>query len=147
MSRGTNVRLVAGVIACAVVVGATIGGPSAGAAKVKRCQGLRADIVGTKGDDVLKGTGKPDVFFAKAGEDSVYGFDGDDVVCGGAGVDTVRGGSDDDLLYGEADGDGLLGGSGDDELNGGSTGSGQDFCDGGTGTDAGVFCEVSANIP
>jgi uncharacterized delta-60 repeat protein len=83
------------------------------------CQGRPATIVGTEGNDRLKGTRKADVVVALGGADVVKGLDGDDVVCGGAGNDRLQGGAGRDRLYGEAGKDRLVGGSGKDRLVGG----------------------------
>ncbi len=67
---------------------------------------------------------------------------------------TINGGNDGDVLVGSAGNDAVNGEGGDDviqtlggndALNGGTGAA--DYCDGGTGTDAGSLCETSVNIP
>lgn len=98
-------------------------------------------IMGTNGDDVLKGTRGNDVIYAKNGDDSVrggkgndclHGGRGDDLLYGGKGDDSLRGGKGADQLYGGKGSDVLKGGRGDDYLNGGV---GNDMLRGGSGND------------
>ena len=81
------------------------------------------DIVGTAGNDVLRGT---------PGADRVCGFGGDDVLVGGDGWDELRGGAGNDRVIGGRGRDKLLGELGDDRLLGGS---GRDMLVGGPGDD------------
>jgi Ca2+-binding RTX toxin-like protein len=102
---------------------------SAGAAGVA-CQGVKATLVGTEGEDTLEGTKGNDVIVSLGGDDVVYGRGGDDLVCGGYGSDRLFGGPGADQLYGGFDrygddpagtflvGDVLNGGEGDDRLAG-----------------------------
>lgn len=78
------------------------------------CNGLRATIVGTPGDDVLIGTSGRDVILGRGGNDIIRAGTGDDVVCGGGGDDKLRGGGGDDWLDGDSGYDVLSGGSGAD---------------------------------
>jgi Ca2+-binding RTX toxin-like protein len=86
------------------------------------CQGVRATILGTDGDDDLIGTSGDDVIVAGGGDDTADAGAGDDLVCGGTGADDLTGGVGNDRLYGELDsdllswpeGDRLMGGAGDD---------------------------------
>ncbi|MCZ2826729.1 MULTISPECIES: ExeM/NucH family extracellular endonuclease [unclassified Modestobacter] len=87
------------------------------------CQGLEPTLVGTEGDDVLRGGNGVDVIMGLGGNDTVTGGNGADVICGGDGDDVLRGGNGDDVL---------LGGAGDDELRGDN---GSDTLIGGPGTD------------
>ena len=75
-------------------------------------------IIGTNGDDNLKGT---------KFDDTIYGGDGDDFLQGRAGNDYLEGGSGDDTIDGDLGDDTLVGGQGDD------------FLHGGTGTDTAVY--------
>ncbi|WP_432511282.1 ExeM/NucH family extracellular endonuclease [Kineococcus sp. SYSU DK001] len=84
------------------------------------CQGLTPTVVGTPGDDVLKGTNKADVIVGLGGNDVITGGNGDDVVCGGDGDDRVWGGNGSDVLLGGAGDDVLDGGNGPDRLFGGA---------------------------
>ena len=83
------------------------------------CAGKRATIVGTDGNDKLKGTKKSDVIVALAGDDTVFGRGGNDRICGGDGRDRLYGGAGKDRLYGGAGKDRLFGGPGKDRLFGG----------------------------
>jgi len=89
----------------------------------EQCDGRDATVVGTPGDDVLRGTARADVIVALGGDDKVKAGKGPDLVCGGDG---------DDKLAGDAGGDKLLGGGGDDRLIGGP---GKDRLLGGPGKD------------
>ncbi|GAA3649967.1 hypothetical protein GCM10022237_07140 [Nocardioides ginsengisoli] len=109
------------------------------------CAGLKATIVGTRGNDVIRGTKRADVIVGLGGNDRIVGRGGDDVICGGGGNDKITvtgrsarvyGGAGDDrltaegagsTLYGEAGHDvltasaggvALIGGDGDDEIHG-----------------------------
>ncbi|MFQ1003957.1 ExeM/NucH family extracellular endonuclease [Modestobacter sp. SSW1-42] len=94
------------------------------------CQGLVPTIVGTEGDDVLRGTNGRDVVMGLGGNDTITGGNGDDVLCGGAGNDTITGGNGDDVLLGGAGDDTLRGENGSDTLIGGA---GTDVLDQGRG--------------
>ncbi|WP_432561266.1 ExeM/NucH family extracellular endonuclease [Kineococcus sp. SYSU DK003] len=94
------------------------------------CQGLEATIVGTGGDDVLRGTNGADVIVGLGGDDVITGGNGDDVVCGGDGDDRISGGNGNDVLLGGAGEDRLAGDNGSDELYGGA---GEDVLDQGNG--------------
>lgn len=99
-------------------------------AAAPECQGVKATIVGTNGDDVIQGTKGADVIVALNGDDVVHAKGGNDLVCGGYGADKLFGGAGDDALYGGYDrrgddpsgtflvGDVLVGGDGDDRLAG-----------------------------
>ncbi|MBF0160998.1 MAG: hypothetical protein HQL88_01795 [Magnetococcales bacterium] len=98
-------------------------------------------IVGTSGDDRLRGTRDADDMRGLAGDDQLYGErgsdrldggTGDDALRGGRGQDTLLGGDGDDRLYGGRDGDTLQGGAGDDRLYGDR---GNDRLEGGDGND------------
>ena len=97
-------------------------------------------IIGTPGDDIIKGG---------TGSDTICGMGGDDIIegGGGSGWDQLYGGSGDDHIYtqsqtgwicclswayGESGSDVLVGGIGGDFLGGGS---GRDELDGGAGDD------------
>ena len=90
-------------------------------AKKPRCHGKKATLVGTGGDDRLRGGKGRDVIVGRGGDDRVDGRGKRDIVCGnsgdddligGTGSDTVDGGAGDDRLRGHG---GLL-----DQLYGGS---------------------------
>ena len=92
----------------------------------KRCGGRRATMLGTRGNDMLRGTlfGR-DVILGRGGNDTIRGLGGEDILCGGRGNDMLIGGDDSDQLFGEAGNDRLFGDlglsavDGDDALHGG----------------------------
>lgn len=100
------------------------------------CDGARATIVGTSGDDRLTGTPGRDVIAARGGDDVISSRGGDDALCGGSGADRLIGGNGADAIVGGRGSDTVRGGSGDDALRaeGGAGGTG-DFMYGGTGDD------------
>jgi len=126
----------------------------------KTCPGhdndKRNQVVGTPGDDVLRGTSRKDVICGLGGDDVLKGFGRNDLLIGGAGNDTLRGGKGNDILRGGRGNDTALGGSGDDTLKGGPGndtlrggrgndllvgGPGRDRCRGGPGRDRQRGCE------
>ena len=101
-------------------------------ARVPRCFGERATIVGTNRAEDIRGTSGDDVIVALGGADVIEGRGGDDRICGGNGDDRiVAGGGRFDVLFGESGDDELLGGGGFDVLQGGL---GDDSIDGGPGS-------------
>ena len=119
-------------------------------ASILTCQGLPATIVGSPGDDVLRGTDDRDIIFGGGGDDVIYGLDGADLICGGfgddeiiagngndevhagPGLDTVRGNDGADLIFGGHGHDDLEGNGGNDEVRGFT---GRDYVKGGLGDD------------
>ena len=89
--------------AVAVLVGALLPVSTPAEARVPKCAGQKATIVGTNGDDRLAGTNGRDVVVARGGDDVVRGFGGDDLLCGNAGADVLEGGRGADALYGGDD--------------------------------------------
>lgn len=90
------------------------------------CEGRRADVLGTPGDDVLDGTDGDDVIVGRGGDDVIRAWAGDDLVCAGAGddevdagygADRVWGGDGDDTLVGRSILDLLFGGPGIDSCS------------------------------
>jgi Ca2+-binding RTX toxin-like protein len=76
-------------------------------------------IIGTPGNDRLRGTNNDDVIDGLAGNDIISGRGGDDVIIGGEGNDRLYGGSGDDtfVITGDSQGfDRVIGGSGDDQI-------------------------------
>jgi hypothetical protein len=67
-----------------------------------RCFGRVPTIVGTPGNDRLRGTDKPDVIAGLGGNDTIVGLGGGDRICGGAGKDRIYAGADFDLIDGGA---------------------------------------------
>jgi sugar lactone lactonase YvrE len=84
-----------------------------------KCAGRRATVVGTGGQDRLKGTRKQDVIAGLGGRDRISGRRGNDVLCGGPGRDRLKGGPGKDRLLGQGGADILIGGPGKDRLKGG----------------------------
>jgi Ca2+-binding RTX toxin-like protein len=85
-----------------------------------RCHGRQAEIVGTEGDDVLRGTPERDVIWGGGGDDLIYGSLGNDLICGGPGSDQIHGGrGNDEVDGGKGDGDQVNGDLGDDKILGG----------------------------
>jgi Ca2+-binding RTX toxin-like protein len=90
---------------------------------VPRCHGRQAEIVGTDGNDMLRGTPERDVIWGGAGDDEIYGSLGNDLLCGGPGADLIHGGRGNDEADGGAgDYDRTVGDLGDDKVLGGAGG-------------------------
>ena len=82
------------------------------------------------------GTAANDLILGTSGNDNLRGSDGDDCIVGGGGNDTLQGQKNDDIVLGQ---------DGDDSLRGNQD---TDICDGGPGTDSGHnSCETELNIP
>lgn len=103
------------------------------------CFGKRATIVGTRGDDTLRGTAGRDVIHAREGIDRVRGAGGNDLICLGDGgsepaelPEVAWGGAGDDRIAGDEGHDALVGNTGNDRLFGGP---GYDTMAGGRGHD------------
>jgi Ca2+-binding RTX toxin-like protein len=118
----------------------TAAGAENGAAPM--CDGHRATIVGTDGNDVIHGTDGPDVIWGGPGNDKIYGGLGNDIICGGAGDDLIHGGRGNDWIEGGAGTDRVFGDLGDDHVSGGpgnrdevSGGLGIDTVNGGPGNE------------
>ncbi len=84
-----------------------------------KCNGIRATIVGTKGNNVGKGTSRRDVIVGLGGNDRLSGLAGNDVICGGKGNDSLLGGAGKDQLSGQKGKDTLKGGPGKDRYTAG----------------------------
>ncbi|HEX2240381.1 MAG TPA: calcium-binding protein [Actinomycetota bacterium] len=134
--RGMNSRLKGSAPISVVLVALFAIGPRltppVSAQEGHKCEGEAATIVGTEGDDDLKGTDSIDVIVALGGNDTVRGFEATDYVCGGSGKDTLYGGSQNDVLSGGDGNDHLVGRGGPDDLTGGR---GDDVIRGGAGKD------------
>jgi Ca2+-binding RTX toxin-like protein len=72
---------------------------------------------GTRGDDMLTGSGGHDVIIGKGRDDRLRGLGGNDTLVGGAGRDQLTGGSGQDTLVAGPGRDRLRGGRGDDTIN------------------------------
>ena len=77
-------------------------------------------VVGTDGNDSLRGWEGIDVMTGGAGDDTLNGYNGNDILNGGAGNDKLDGGNGNDTLNGGDGNDELLGGAGSDILIGGA---------------------------
>jgi len=109
-----------GVALAAVVFLGAAPAPGESEEEAPRCHGALATIVGTEGDDVLRGTPERDVIWGGGGDDEISGSLGNDVLCGGPGADLIHGGRGNDLADGGAGaGDRVIGDLGDDKLLGG----------------------------
>lgn len=123
------------------------------------CAGKKVTIVGTPGNDTIRGTAGDDVIHAGPGNDTVNGGAGNDTICGsngndvidgGGGNDTIAGGGGNDVIRGGGGYDTVYGGRGNDNINGGGArdklygeadddtvvgGNGNDTVSGGDGDD------------
>jgi len=104
-------------------------------------QSVSSQIMGTLGDDTLRGTGAADNLIGLAGDDQLIGAGGFDWAIGGAGQDILDGNGGNDYLLGNGGHDQVKGGRGNDVLNGGGGqdtllgGDGEDWLVGGNGKD------------
>ena len=80
------------------------------------CEGDRAVIRGTSGDDSLTGTTGADKIRGWTGNDTINGLGGDDRIKGGDGNDRLDGGAGSDWLDGGAGSDALTGYDGQDRF-------------------------------
>ena len=87
---------------------------------VPTCNGLPATIVGTQGDDIIRGTRGADVIVGLGGNDRIRGGRGADVICGGRGRDRIWGETGPDTIFGEGGNDRIDGGRSTDVINGGN---------------------------
>jgi Ca2+-binding RTX toxin-like protein len=100
-----------------VVVMGVVAVPASAA--VPRCFGKVATIVGTSGNDRLRGTPGRDVIHGRGGDDLIRGLAGNDLLCGGGGSDLLIGRDGRDRLDGGGGPDGLQPGTGKDVVRGG----------------------------
>lgn len=124
--------MTARVLAIALLL-AAVQSPATGK-RAPACLGKRATVVGTRMNDVLKGTSRADVIAAGRGDDVVRGLGGNDRLCGGDGADDLIGASGNDQLSGADGQDALFGGEGDDALK--AEAGNQELLIGGPGNDA-----------
>ena len=89
-------------------------------------------IIGSSGNDNLKGGSGNDLILAGAGRDSIDGGAGSDLIFGRRGRDMINGGSGNDTVFGGGGRDEIDGGTDADVLSGGG---GRDTIRGGDGTD------------
>ena len=89
-------------------------------AATQYCNGYKATIVGTNGNDDIEGTSGRDVIVGLGGHDEIDGNGGNDVICAGSGNDEVDGGSGNDYIHGGSGHDLVGGGPGSDTVSGGA---------------------------
>ena len=108
-------------LAALLIVSSALGAtPAEEGEDVPRCHGRQAEIVGTDGDDVIRGTPERDVIATGKGDDVVFASLGNDLICGGPGSDQLHGGRGNDEVFGDAgDEDQVSGALGDDKVVGG----------------------------
>lgn len=115
------------------------------------CQGYAANIVGTKNDEILRGTDQGDVIVVMGDNNIIYGMEGDDIICIKEGNAITHAGPGNDevyvtsnksqLIFGGPGNDYLQDGSGSSNLTGGPGNDilignkGQDICKGNSGKD------------
>ena len=98
-------------------------------------------IIGTPGNDRLKGGSGNDLIIGLGGKDRIDGKGGDDCIVGGDGNDRLSGDDGNDVISGGAGNDRIDGDKGDDTIFGGNDndridgGKGNDIIDGGDGAD------------
>jgi len=73
-------------------------------------------LIGTNGDDNLRGTDDSDTIYGERGDDTIYGYGDNDKLYGGRGDDLINGGTGDDYIYGWYGGNTLYGKNGDDHI-------------------------------
>ena len=120
-------------LGCLVAAAVVVSASGAESGPTPRCDGKKATIVGTSGDDVIQGTEKSDVIVGGPGDDKIYGGLGNDTICGGPGDDLIHGGRGNDWIEGGAGTDRVFGDLGDDHLSGGA--GNRDEVSGGLGID------------
>jgi hypothetical protein len=98
-------------------------------------------ILGTDGNDTLRGTPGADCIVGFLGHDTIDALGGNDLVFAGPGNDTIAAGDGDDRVYGEEGNDTIDGSLGHDLVLGQD---GTDTCSGGTGVNA-LSCEIMAH--
>ena len=80
---------------------------------------VRCTIIGTPGNDFLRGTWHKDVICGLGGNDTIYGLGGSDVIYGGPGDDRIYGGNGADVVFAGAGADTIDGGYENDTIDGG----------------------------
>ncbi|MGI9608478.1 MAG: calcium-binding protein [Acidimicrobiales bacterium] len=142
-----NVRRNFSVLAAAALVAVLLSSAQATAQQTHLCDGEVATIVGTPGDDVIRGTNGRDVIVGLAGSDRIIGGRGHDLICGGSGPDKLAGGAGRDRVIGGGGSDRISGGSAADTVIGGGGNDrlfgsgGDDTIIGGPGKDR-IFGEI-----
>ncbi len=111
---GIRLLSVGGSLATGLAVAAMLA-PASALAATDPCD-APGTVVGTAGDDRLKGSRGDDALDGLGGDDVIRGHGGDDLLCGGDGADRLAGDQGDDVLDGGPGGDALRGGRGSDVL-------------------------------
>ncbi len=75
------------------------------------------NIIGSAGDDWLRGDANDNALTGGTGDDTLIGGGGNDALTGGEGEDTLNGGEGDDTLNGGAGADTITGGPGGDTIS------------------------------
>lgn len=101
------------------------------------------NIIGSRGDDVIKGDHFNNILRGNLGNDRLEGKGGNDVLVGGEGNDHLAGGDGNDTFFGDAGDDKSIGGKGFDFIFGGE---GNDFIDGGKDFDKVDYSELGEAI-
>jgi Ca2+-binding RTX toxin-like protein len=103
-------------------------------------------VIGSQGNDILRGSINGDNLFGDAGNDQLYGGLGNDLLSGGTGLNSLFGEDGNDTLVGGAEADTLTGGAGADIVNADGGNDlvnalvvGEDTIDGGAGIDTVSF--------
>ena len=103
-------------------------------------------VIGSQGNDILRGSINGDNLFGDADNDQLYGGLGNDLLSGGAGLNSLFGEDGNDTLVGGAEADTLTGGAGADIVNADGGNDlvnalvvGEDTIDGGAGIDTVSF--------
>ncbi|XIA64140.1 hypothetical protein ACFIOY_35295 [Bradyrhizobium sp. TZ2] len=81
-------------------------------------------LIGTRGNDLLRGLGGNDIILGLAGDDTLEGGDGNDFLSGGRGNDNINTGHGDDVVLGGQGNDRIGGMAGRDVVR---AGAGDDF--------------------
>ena len=96
--KAAKLRLICGCFPFLLVV-LLAGQPSA--APHAKCDWEYADIIGTKGPDVIEATDERDVIAGLGGDDIIRAYGDNDHVCGHRGDDVIYGGDGNDTIYGD----------------------------------------------
>lgn len=114
------------------------------AAQCALAMSSEATVMGTPGNDKIRGTSKSDVIYGVGGNDTIYGLGGADLICAGPGNDeiypgrggdTVDAGEGDNLVYDPKGATFVFSGEGSDHIYGGyfvDSGAGDDYIDSST---------------
>jgi uncharacterized repeat protein (TIGR01451 family) len=99
-------------------------------------------ILGLGGDDTITGGNEADCLIGGSGDGIIYGLNGNDFIAGNHGDDGLYGGEGNDVISGGAGSDTIQGNNGNDRIDGNdgdddiAGGLGGDTIDGGNGTDS-----------